>query len=239
MTRMTTRQHAGSRGRRRSGVTLMELIVALTITGLMAAAGTATFGSIIDSKRLLRDSTADAEHSAALRETLNSWMMSATFQIQQGGVPGGARGVAPRAGGNLTATTRTPNGAEAVTAAAASGDEATFTTQAPNPANAPNARMRLFVDSDDATPEHGLTLEYQASTQAPLRRQQLDSTVLAMRVEYLDSRTSRWFAASQAATIRPSAVRISLMPAEGATISALLQLPLIYLVNAQAQQGGR
>lgn len=220
--------------RKRSGVTLMELIVALTITGLMAAVGSIAFGTVIDSKRVVKESTSDTERASALRESLRLWLLPATVMIQRGSPPRiGTAATAGRAGAgvNPTATTRTPNGAQAVSAAASTGDEITFTTTAPNPANSPNARMRLFIDGDEATPEHGLTLEYQVSQQTPLQRRQLDSTVTSMKVEYLDQRTNRWFAASDPSATTPKALRLTLLPSEDSPLSPLLQVPLVFMLT--------
>ena len=214
----------------RRGVTLMELIVALVITGFMAAVGTATFGSIIDSRRIVRESTSDTERAAALRESLRQWLVPANVQIQQGTAPRGNNTAARTS--SITASTKTANGAEGVTAAATNGDEVIFTTTAPNPANAPNARMRLFVDADGATPEHGLTLEYQVTQQSPLQRRQLDSLVQSITVEFLDQRTGRWFSSAEASTLRnPKAIRITFTPTDGAKVPPLSQLPLIFLLN--------
>lgn len=212
----------------RRGVTLMELIVALTVTGFMAAMGTAAFTSIIDNRHLLRESTAETERASALRETLRQWLVPATVQFAQGGGPRGMR----RGSQNTTLlNNRTQNGAVGVTAAAMSDDEISFTTTAPNPANAPSARMRLFVDTDESTPEKGLALEYQVSAQTPLRRVQLDSTVAAMTIEYLDSRTNRWIPSSESATARPKAMRITLTAMEGVATPALMQLPMTFYIN--------
>jgi prepilin-type N-terminal cleavage/methylation domain-containing protein len=222
--------------RARRGVTLMELIIALTVTAVMAALGTTAFSAIIDGRREIRTTTEGTERSAALRETLRQWLLPASVQIQQGGGPRGRTAATARVG-NTNASTRTPNGAEAVTAAATSeGDEIIFTTTSPNPANAPNARMRLFVDTDDATPEYGLTLEYQATTQTPLQRVQLDSTVHTMTVEYLDRRTNRWYPASEASTITVKGLRLTLLGAEGTMQPPLMGLPLVFFINTTGGQ---
>lgn len=44
--------------RARRGMTLMELVIGLAITGIMAAAGVAAFGSIIDHRRVIHDASA-------------------------------------------------------------------------------------------------------------------------------------------------------------------------------------
>lgn len=217
--------------RNRRGMTLMELIVGLVLTGMMATMGAAAFGSIIEHRRVIQSSTVDMERAAALRETLRLWLADGRVAIQQGGVP--------RINGGAGSATRTSasssSGTAAVSAAAASGDEITFTTSAPNPSMAPSVRIRLFIDADAGTPERGLTIEYQTSAALPLQRLQLDSTIGSMTVEFLDSRTQRWFASSEAATISPSAFRIALFPPDGATLPAILQLPLIFRMAGGAQ----
>lgn len=210
----------------RAGVTLMELIVALTVTGFMAAIGTATFGSIIDNRRIIREATSETERAAALRETLRAWLLPASIQVQIGGVPRGSRQSNQRNVASI-ATTRTPNGAETVVPAAVTGDELIFTTTAPNPANAPNARMRVFIDADEETPEQGLTLEYQVNQQSPLQRKQLDSTVTGLVIEYLDRRTRRWVSATDATALQPMALRLTLTAAEGTIPQTLMSLPIV------------
>jgi Tfp pilus assembly protein PilE len=208
--------------RNRAGMTLMELIVGLFLTSVMAVIGTATFGSIIDHRRAIQVSTTEMERAAALRETLRSWLASGDVSIQQGG--------GPRLTNRRSLATNTT-----VTAATASGDEITFTTSAPNPAMAPQVRIRLFIDADQSTAENGLSIEYQTSTAAPLQRRQLDPTIGSMTVEFLDARTHRWFSSTQASTISPSAVRVALFPAEGYTLPAILQLPMMFSLAGVVQ----
>jgi prepilin-type N-terminal cleavage/methylation domain-containing protein len=217
---------------RRRGMTLMELVVAIALTGMMAAAGAATFASIIDHRRVIRESTVETERAAALREMIRTWVVSSSIQIQQGGPP---RGFA-----RMTRQSTTPspmNGG--VTAAATTGDELTFTTSAMTPAPSSNTRVRLFVDDDPNTTERGLSIEYQGSNAAPLRRMQLDSAIGTITVEYLDNRTGRWYAATQAATIQPIALRLSLAAAEGDSIPRLLQVPFIFRMGDAQQARGR
>jgi prepilin-type N-terminal cleavage/methylation domain-containing protein len=219
------------RTRARKGVTLMELMVALTITGFMAIVGTATFTSIIDNRHLLRESTAPTESSAALRETLRQWILPATIQVQATGVPRGNNSNVRMNSSNIA--TRTQNGAEGVTAAAVNGDELRFTTTAPNPTNSTMASMRLFIDEDDNTPEKGLTLEYQntPTAQTLLERRQLDSTIVGMTIEYLNGQNNQWVTAERSAGIRARAVRLTLLPAEGANVPAILSLPMVFTIG--------
>jgi prepilin-type N-terminal cleavage/methylation domain-containing protein len=216
----------------RSGLTLMELVIALAITGMMAAAGASTFSSVIDHRRVLREASVATERAAALRETIESWIDAGTVQIQQGGGPRGlTRGGATR-GGGAGASGSNPMNAAAVSAAQASGDEVSFTTTALNPSLLPNVRIRLYVDADNSTAEKGLTIEYQPNAQMPLVRRMLDSTIDTLTVEFLDTRTNRWFDAQQAATISPRAVRLTLRSSD-TTSAPILGLPMIFPIGTQ------
>src|SRR3954465_4458613 len=108
--------------RPRRGMTLMELVVAIALTGMMAAAGAATFSSIIDHRRVIRESTVSTERAVALREMIRAWVAAGTIQLQIGGGP---RGLASSA--RISAR---PGMAAGVTAAASTGDEITINTTA-------------------------------------------------------------------------------------------------------------
>ncbi len=216
---------------RRRGATLLELVVALVVTGAMAGLGTSAFTTIIDHRRVIRESAIDMERAAALRETIRGWIASGTVQIQQGGLPRGRAGAAAAAAATSLLAGGTGSGLTAVSAAAAAGEEITFVTTAATPAMAPNVRVRLFVDGDASTPESGLTIEYQpsdAGTQIPLQRRELEPSIGSMSVEFLDQRTTRWVKASEGATITPIAVRITLLPSDKNALAPILQLPLVF-----------
>lgn len=215
-----TRRHAPPV---RSGMTLLELMAALVLTGIMATVGTAAFSSIIDHRQVLQNATVEVERAAATREMLQSWVSAGTIQFQQGGGPN----VRQRATSSRNATQ--PTGG--VTAAVTDGDELTFTTSAHTPAQTADTRVRLFIDTDESTPETGLTMEYQANTFSPLARLQLDSTITIMTVEILDSRTNRWVPSKEAATVRPLAVRLTFVAEEGKYLSPLLQVPFVFRVG--------
>jgi prepilin-type N-terminal cleavage/methylation domain-containing protein len=224
----------------RRGMTLMELVIALVITGMMAVMGTATLSSIIDHRRIILSATGELERASALRDQLRTWLLSGTVQIVTGGVTsgmgrGGVAIAAPTIASGSIASGATAGGtgstnttAPAITAAVAGGDEITFVTSAPTPANSPTTRMRLFIDADPNTPESGLTLEYQASTATPLQRIQLESSIGVLKVEFLDQRTNQWYESTQAAAITPIAVRLSMQPYDGGRLPGILQLPLIF-----------
>lgn len=202
----------------------MELVVGLAITGMMAAAGVGAFSSIVDHRRVVREASMSTERAGALREMITSWIYAGTIAVQRGGGP---RGLTRNVAG---ATQPGAMNRGAVSAAQASGDELTFTTSAPNPLMLANVRMRLFVDDDPNTPEHGLTVEYQPNVVQPLVRRMLDSTIDSLHVEYLDQRTNRWYPASEAATITILAARLW-MHSTDSTQSPLLALPMTFAIG--------
>jgi prepilin-type N-terminal cleavage/methylation domain-containing protein len=226
--------------RSRAGMTLLELVISLVITGLMATTGAAAFASIIDHRHAIVQATMTTERASALRATVHSWLASGTILVQSGGLPQtGGRGRSATTTLQTTSPGSSTSSVQSVTAAAASGDELDFTTLAPNPSNSVEATMRLFIDGDASTPETGLTLEYKASTESPLLRRQLDPTIGSMTVEYLDTRTQQWFPSSQASTITPRAMRLTLGPAEGYVLSPLLLMPMVITMGQQPTTPGR
>jgi prepilin-type N-terminal cleavage/methylation domain-containing protein len=213
--------------RRRAGMTLMELVIGLAITGMMAAAGAGAFSSIIDHRARIRDLGRSTERAEAFREMVRSWIYAGTIQLQRGG--------GPRIGATFSARTVVRNAAgmnnlSASTAAQAAGDELAFTTTALNPSLLGNVRIRMYVDADNNTPETGLTIEYQPNAQLPLVRRMLDSTIDSLKVDYLDSRTGKWFPSTETATIAPIAVRLSLHTTDS-TASPLLGVPMLFPIG--------
>ena len=212
--------------RSRSGMTLMELVIALAITGMMATVGAMTFNSIIEHRTVIRTASTSVERASALRNMVHSWLDAGNVQVPRGGGPRGlGRGATVISNQNATQ-------------AAAAGDELVITTDALTPALSGNVRVRLYVDADQSTPEKGLCVEFQANAQEPLIRRMLDSTIDSLRVEYFDQRTNKWFAATEAATISLIAVRATLISLTTNT-SPILQLPIVYpLPGTRVNVGG-
>lgn len=233
------RHPGGVRPRRRAGMTLLELVVAIVILAILVAVGGEAFATVIDREKTIRAASTDTERAAALRDMLRQWIAQGDVQIQQGGGP---RGMAVTGNARRTpqAVFRSSGGAEdavtqGVTAAASTGNELTVVTSAPNPLMAPQARIRIFVDVDENTPERGLTIEYQATTQTPLMRRQLDPNVGDLDIEFFDHSTGRWLASTEAAAGgQLVAVRIRMVPADGEALSPLLREPLTYVFGEVA-----
>lgn len=236
--RRTDRFGAGARPRRRAGMTLLELVIALAILAILVAVGGEAFATVIDREKTIRAASTETERAAALRDMLRQWIAQGEVQIQQGGGPRGMA-VGATVGRSATVFRAAPGSAavaQGVTAAASTGNELTVLTSAPNPLLAPQVRIRIFVDADDNTPERGLTIEYQATTQTPLMRRELDPNVGDLDIEFFDQRAGRWLASTEAATGgQLVAVRITMVAAEGATLPPLLLQPLTYVFGEVTQ----
>ncbi len=224
--------------RPRRGMTLIELVIGVVITGAMASIGAATFGNMIDHRRVILDSTQETERAAALRSMVRTWIESGSIDQPVQGVQ-----LSRNRGGSIVTTrirtntrmgrTQREAAETGVTSAVATGDELRFTTNALADVASLNVSVRLFVDNDSSTPEEGLTIEFQRSRLSPLERRMVDSTITGMTVEYLNAATLRWVPDMEASTIPRAAVRVWFSLGESREPQPLLQLPLFFaLPNA-------
>ena len=188
---------------RRNGTTVLELVVALVVTAAVAGIGAGAFQQIIDRRRDVLEATRETERAAALRALLRDWITAGEIET-----PAVTQQFAPDD-------------------ATAIGDALYFTTTALTPARVADARYRLYVDNDDRTDERGLTLAYRTSPNASWQRRQLDASIEALHVEYLDQASRRWVAAEAAESIAALAVRLT-FAADAHDRAALWQLPLTF-----------
>jgi prepilin-type N-terminal cleavage/methylation domain-containing protein len=70
----------------RSGMTLIELLVAIVITGMTLAAGYGALTTIIDRREQAQTAMLDLTHAVTVRNTLIDWLSHATLQLPTGGV---------------------------------------------------------------------------------------------------------------------------------------------------------
>ena len=205
-------------------MTLMELVVSLTITGLVAAAAAGTFASVIDSRSRAREVAHATSAAAATRGLLVAWLSSGRVSVQAGGAP--RLGMLPFDEHD---------------------DQVLVTATAATPLNYNETAVRLFIDRDDLTPEHGLVAELQPVSLegggAGLRTTtlvQLDSAVTGLQVEYLDRNTRMWVTRRETIPRNPLAMRITLFPEEPDTLPSLLRMPIVQplVTTVTARAGG-
>ena len=191
----------------RAGMTLMELVIALLITGMIAAIGAAAFSSVLDNRAAAKVATDAVTSAAATRALLVSWLSSGRFSSDAQRPP----------------TVTTLNLGE-------DDDALVVMVSTPTPINYTEAVVHLFVDRDPETPEQGLVAEMQSIEAANLVRTELDSAVTGLLVEYLDESTNRWVPRKEGVVANPRAVRMTLSARAPESLPPLLRLPFVQMV---------
>ncbi|HYT05181.1 MAG TPA: prepilin-type N-terminal cleavage/methylation domain-containing protein [Gemmatimonadales bacterium] len=192
----------------RAGLTLIELMVALAITGLAMAAGYGAFGSIVDHRRRVEDASAAIASAAAERGTLISWLAGAHLTVEEGGPA--FRGLDGVSGDSAD-------------------DELTILTTAATPIGAGETIVRLYVDRDERTPERGLTAALAEWRGTATKRWEIDPRVTGLQIRYRSSLLSgaAWLPSWISTTVLPAGVEVTLAGEGVDTLPALLRLPIV------------
>ena len=202
----------------RGGFTLVELVVALVVAGVVVLAAHTGLAAITDGWARSHQATRPVLNGAAVRSALEGWLRSATF------LPGTGpfRGVD-------------------VYRAGQSSDEVTFDAGDCGALRPGPCRVGLWVDRDPTTPRAGLLAEL-----APVRDSMVVSpetltiapavTALALRYLVPQPRGAAWVDAWESSDVLPRAVQLQLSTldairlgpgtVEASRLPPLLQLPL-------------
>jgi prepilin-type N-terminal cleavage/methylation domain-containing protein len=196
----------------RAGMTLLELVVALTITSAALAAGYGAFAGVLDRREAVAAATDALTRAAGARQLLAAWIAGARVGLANDGPH--FRGLDGVAG-------------------ASHDDELTFITDAETPVGAHATLVRISVDRDPATAERGLTAALTPWNGAAVTR-----IVLAPEVDGLDVRYAsrvfggvRWLPSWISRSVLPGGVEIILAPAAGDTLPPLLAVPITVLLG--------
>jgi prepilin-type N-terminal cleavage/methylation domain-containing protein len=199
---MKRRRYSG-----RSGMTLIELVVALTISGFALAAGYSTYGTLAD-RRAIADERADsATRSAAVRATLVTWLSNARLTVEEDEIVfRGVGGMYRSADGDLDDA------------------DVTFFTSAPTAVGNSGTIVHLFVGRDTIS-ERGLVADLSEWRGQRHARVLLDRSIGGLQAAYLSSVLGRreWLPSWISSTILPAGVRITVSARTGETVSALLR----------------
>ena len=130
----------------------------------------------------------------------------------------------------LRATLREWIGTASLDTLLAPAGELHVVTNARTPAGTPGARVRLYIDHDPETPARGLCAAVRSPASEAAITQELDGTITALQVEYLDRATGQWMREPALLAGRPRAVRLAL-PGDDAQ-GPLWQLPLTLVVDS-------
>ena len=203
----------------RRALTAIELVVALAVTGLAAAIGAATLGALADNGRRLNTTSDPTERAAAVRRTIVSWLEGARVSVSSSDAGASASFQVLDVSRRGRAT-----------------DELLFQTTASTPLDISETLVRLYVDDDDRTPEHGLIAELSGTAVTPPLRMELDTDVAEMEVRCLTDLLGgrRWIASWLSSSLLPLGVEVTLRPVRGRQLHPLLRLPIVV-----AAEGGR
>ena len=197
-----------SRTTSRSGMTLLELVVGLTITGMALSAGYGALASLVDHGDRATRMLDALSRAAAERRALREWLEAARVTVEESGPP--FRGLDGIDG-------RRPN------------DELTFLTTARTPLGVGGTVVRLYIDRDTLTPERGLVAEFTHWPDRDRQRLEIEPRADALDCRYLTRMLghAEWLPSWISTTVLPAAVELRLEPAPGDTLPPLLARPLV------------
>ena len=183
-----TRTHA------RAGMTLLEVIVALTIAGSALASGAAVLGFLTDQQA--RSGTQAVATASAVRGTMRDWISEARLATE----------------GDAEFRGRPGHGGAA--RGADDSDELSFVTSAPTEVSASGTIVRVYVASADGATGRGLMAELR-----PWRHAGAPVTVplapdaVGMRVRYLAGMSGRrsWIDSWVTTSVLPAALELRIL----------------------------
>jgi prepilin-type N-terminal cleavage/methylation domain-containing protein len=191
---------------RNAGMTLVELLVAMTIVGLVLAFGFGALATALDQRERAEQRVSQSLRAAAQRRTLVAWIEGAWLSAAGGtafyGTDAEHRGV--------------PD------------DRLSFVTAAATPLGAAYTHVHLFVDREASTPEAGLVAELLEPGRPMVRRVEIEARVTGLDARYLAAGPAdpRWLAAWASSVALPLGLELSLRSAAGDTLPGLLRLPV-------------
>lgn len=191
----------------RRGLTLIELLVALTITGLVMAFGYGALSVMVDHRTRVMAATDAVASAAAKRRMLVGWLRGARLTIEGDATFEGLHGV----------DEDRPD------------DALTFVTNAPTPLGSNETVVRVYIDRDDKTPERGLTVTLTDRKGGVARRIEVDPHATGLDIRYLSGifGTRAWLESWVSTTVLPSAVKLIASSEQPDSLSSLLRPAIV------------
>jgi prepilin-type N-terminal cleavage/methylation domain-containing protein len=199
--------------RARSGFTLVELLVGLTVASLALSAGFAALGFVRERGEHAEEAARVGVAGATQRALLMEWLEN-------------ARGRTP-AGEQFEGIDQEEHDKQR--------DMLLLPTTAATPLEGPFTLVGLYIDDDEETPEKGLVAELTGPVLGQTeQRMELVPQADAMRIRFLISAGSQaeWMDGWTGRDQLPRAVEITLEPAQGDTLPRLLRLPIRVVLGA-------
>lgn len=191
----------------RRGLTLIELLVALTITGLMMGSGYGALSVMVDHRARVMAATDAVASAAAKRRMLTGWLRGARLTIEGDATFEGLHGV----------DEDRPD------------DALTFVTNAPTPLGSNETIVHVYIDRDDKTPERGLTVSLADRKGGVTRRIEVDPHATGLDIRYLSGLFGKraWLESWVSTTVLPSAVTLTASSEQPDSLPALLRPAIV------------
>lgn len=202
--------------RARRGFTLLELVIALSISAIAVSAGYGTFAFLVDQRGVTERATRETLRSWGTRETLTEWLAGARLD-PQGALATEFKGL--RGTHNNLAD-----------------DELTFLTTAATVLGDGESIVHLYIARDAGGASRGLAADLELWHGARRTTVLLDSTVAGLELAYRSSvfTAPAWSSSWASNTVLPSGVRLTMLAARGDSLRPLMRVPLVV-----ALEGGR
>jgi type II secretory pathway pseudopilin PulG len=194
-------------------MTLLELVVGLTVTGLALTAGFSALALLGDRRHRAEAAITAVARAANERAEIAAWIAGTHLVADEGG---------PEFRGLDGARDGMPD------------DDLSFLTTAPTPLGTGETLLRLYVDHDDATPERGLTAAFAEWRGTTVRRLEVNSAVAGVEIRYLSGILGHptWMPSWVTRTILPTGVEVRLIAAPSDSLPPLLRLPIVVPLGA-------
>lgn len=192
---------------RRAGVTLIELVVALTLAAAVFTAGYGAVTVVLDRRDAASETLAEDLAAAAVRSTLLEWLSAISLP------PGSTHPVF--------------NGMDGIHEGRAD-DELTFLTSAATPLGDGVATVRLHIDRNDRTTDTGLVAEISRWLGTARMRVVLVPDADGLDVRYRSRLLTgrEWHPSWISSSVVPAGVELRILGPDSAAIHPLLTLPI-------------
>jgi len=194
--------------RSRAGMTLLELLVGLTITGMALAAGYGALATTLDQRERAVRATEGVEAAARVRRTLIAWVAGARLEPDASGPE--FQGIDAEEG-------------------AWPDDELSFLTSASTPLGPARTVVRLGIDHDPRTPERGLVADLREWRGTRAQRVELIPQARGLELRFLSGthREQSWLDSWISTSILPAGVELRVRAEEPDSVPPLLRLPVV------------
>jgi prepilin-type N-terminal cleavage/methylation domain-containing protein len=190
----------------RSGMTLIELLVGLTVSSLAMTIGFGSLAMVRSTGDRATGALAESIRDDAVRDILTKWLDGARL------LPEGAaefRGIDGEVEGW-------------------GASEVIFLTTTPTRVHGRETVVRLFIDRDENTPEQGLVAELGDWRRTRVQRLQLVGAATGLRASFLSGvpGDDTWFPSWISTTVLPRGIELRLEARSPDALPALLHRPL-------------